>query len=260
VLLSQKKPDLPLRVKRGKNVVPPSVRGHVPTRVSRCEPSGWNRDVSPQPWSPKPVVYWCCQSRCSDRYHLPQMGLRHADSKLRSGNVEGYGTFSRYELPERPRPFVTPSFSSSSPGWPVRIGSTGGGVCESPAWDRYTWTKQGGTDPVWRPHLSPLGAASTASPRVSGSPLSTLLWPRVVSVVSNKEEILVPSWPAHRGHRRIYGVCLLYWGCFWTERDINNTSPSSPELRWLLFHGVVKWLYWMQDVNTQCCFSHDAVK
>lgn len=55
-----------------------------------------------------------------------------------------------------------------------------------------------------------------------------LLWLCVVSVVSNKEEILLPSWPAHSGHRKIYGVCLLHWGSIWAEPDINNTSPVHP--------------------------------
>lgn len=70
---------------------PPSVQGHAPTQLSRCGPSSWNRDMSPQPWGLKPVVYWCCQSPFSDQYQLPQMGLQQAESKLRSGYVEGYG-------------------------------------------------------------------------------------------------------------------------------------------------------------------------
>lgn len=40
-------------------------------------------------------------------------------------------------------------------------------------------------------YLSALGAARI--PRVSDSPLRSPLWLHVVSVVSNKEEILVPS-------------------------------------------------------------------
>lgn len=81
-----------------------------------------------------------------------------------------------------------------------------------------------GMDCVTTSQLSEQHAFPAIS-RVSDSPLRSPLWLHVVSVVSNKEEILVPSWPAHRGHRKIYGVCLLHRGCFWTEPDINNTSP-----------------------------------
>lgn len=203
--------------------------GPHPTQVSRCKPSGWNKDVSPQPWSLKPVVYWCCQSPCSDRYHLPQMGLQHTDSKLRSGYVEGYGTSEDMNclrgcdhLLHLPLKFI--SKLTCDEAWRV---------CESLVWELWgkctnTWTSTlEEMDCVTTSQLSEQHAFP-AIPRFSDSPLRSLLWRHVVSVVSNKEEILVPSWPAHRGHRKIYGVCLLHRGCFWTEADINNTSPVHP--------------------------------
>lgn len=70
---------------------------------------------------------------------------------------------------------------------------------------------------VWEEWIAgpELSAGGAFAARVSDSPLSSLLWQHVVSVVSNKEEILAPSRPPHRGRRRIYGVYLLHRGCFW---------------------------------------------
>lgn len=159
------------------------------------------------------------------------MGLQHADSKLRSGYVEGYGTSADMNRPRGcdhllhlPLKFI--SNLTCDEAW---------GVCESLVWELwgnapiYGQGRLGEMDCVTTSQLSEQ-RAFTAVLRVSDSPLRSLLWLHVVSVVSNKEEILVPSWPAHRGHREIYGVCLLYRGCFWTEPDINNTSPCTRAL------------------------------
>lgn len=60
------------------------------------------------------------------------------------------------------------------------------------------------TDSVKLSHCTPF-------PLVPDSARSFSLW---LDVASNKEEILVPLWPAHRGHREIYGVCLSRRECF----------------------------------------------
>lgn len=203
--------------------VPPSVQGHIPTQVSRCEPSGWNRDVSSQPWSLKPVVYWCCQSPCSDRYYLPSDGPSTRRLQIEVRICRGLWHSSRYELPERLQSFVTSSFKvhlQVDLWWSMEsLWVTSGRVMKKCA-------------NIWTSRLKEIDCVTTSQlseqhpfPAVSHSPLRYPLWLHVVSVVSNKEEILVPSWPAHRGHREIYGVCLLHSGCFWTEPDINNTSP-----------------------------------
>ena len=206
---------LALISKRGLNLlwvqkekrVPPSVQGHVPTQVSRCEPSGWNRDVSPQPWSLKPVVYWCCQSPCSDRYHLPSDGPSTRRLQIEVRICRGLWHFSRYELPERLRSFVTSSFKVHlrvDLWWSTEsLGVTCARVMRK-------------CTNIWTSRLEEMDCVSTsqlseqhtfwAIPCVSDSPLRSPLWVHVVSVVSNKEEILVPSWPAHRGHRGIYEV------------------------------------------------------
>lgn len=66
--------------------------------------------MSPQPWSLKPIVYWCCQIPCSDRYHLPSDGPSTRRLQIEVRICRGLWHFSRYELPERVRSFVTFSF------------------------------------------------------------------------------------------------------------------------------------------------------
>lgn len=57
--------------------------------------------MSPQPWSLKPIVYWCCQIPCSDRYHLPSDGPSTRRLQIEVRICRGLWHFGRYELPER---------------------------------------------------------------------------------------------------------------------------------------------------------------
>lgn len=182
--------------------------------------------MSPQPWSLKPIVYWCCQIPCSDRYHLPSDGPSTRGLQIEVRICRGLRHFSRYELPERVWSFVTSSFKvhlQVDLWWSMEsLWVTGVRVMSK-------------CNNIWTSRLEEMDCVTTsllaeehafsAIPHVSDSPLRSPLWLHVVSVVSNKEEILVPSWPAHRGHREIYGVCLPHRECFWSEPDINNISP-----------------------------------
>lgn len=139
----------------------------------------------------------------------PQMGLQCAASKLRSGYVEGLWHHSTYESPARVRSFVTSSFKVHLPVdlW-CSMESAEDGQCESYGQAPPPICGQAVYQNTTVCTLSLLFA------HVSDSPPRSPLWLHVVSVVSNKEEILVPLWPAHRGHREIYGVCLPHRECF----------------------------------------------
>lgn len=182
-----------------------------PAKVEMCL-------FSLEAWSLKPVVYWCRLSPRSDRYHCPQMGLQYADSKLRSGYLEGYSTSADMKCQTGCHHLLhlSPKFMSKltcDEAWGV--------------WECYEEMLQHadqsveGMDCVTTSQLSEQHAPAT----ISDWPLRSPLW---LHGLSNKEEILVASWPAHRGHRIIYGVCLLHRGCFWTVANINNTSPVQP--------------------------------
>lgn len=138
----------------------------------------------------------------------------------------GLWHFSRFELPGRLRSFVTSSFKVHlrvDLWWSMgTLRVTGGRVMRKRSYIRTSRRRE--MDCVTTSQLSQQHA-SPAIATLSDSPLRSPLWLHVGSVVSNKEEILVPFWPAHRGHREIYGVCLFRRGCFWTELDINNPSP-----------------------------------
>lgn len=144
------------------------------------------------------------------------MGLQHADSRLRSGYLEGYGApadmngwWVRHHSLVSPSEFIFELTCDEALG-----------LWESPVWGLWQnapiYGHAGGRKwIVWLPlsSLSPPPSPS-ALPTVSASPLRPPLWPHVVCVVSNKEEISASLWPAYRGHREIYGVCLLRRGSF----------------------------------------------
>lgn len=210
--------------------------------------------MSPQPWSLKPIVYWCCQIPCSDRYHLPSDGPSTRRLQIEVRICRGLWHFSRYELPERVWSFVTYSFKvhlQVDLWWSMEsLWATGGRVM-SKCSDIWTcWLEE--MDCVTT-SLHAEQHASSASPHVSDSPLRSPLWLHAVSVVSNKEEILVPSWPAHRGHREIYWVCLPHRECFWTEPNINNISP----VQWSCFGS--SFMPWSSDFIERKMWRHGVV-
>lgn len=203
----------------------------------------------------------------------PQMGLQTRRLQIEVRICRGLWRFSRHELPERLRSFVISSFKvhlqvdlwwSTGSLWVIGVRVMR--KCTRTRTSRLDEMDCVTTSQLSEPHAFPV------IPHVSHSPLRSPLWLHVVSAVSNKEEILVPSWPAHRGHRKIYGVCLLHTGCFWPEPHINNTSPvhhSSIDSSFMLwssdFVEFRMWLHayvftqWSQDITTySCTILHSA--
>lgn len=127
------------------------------------------------------------------------MGLQNTGSKLRSGYVEGYGTSPDMNCLSccDHLLYVPLKFISKVDLW----WSTGSLRVAKSYEEVLQFTDKSGLqemDCVTNSQVSEQHAFLDVS-SVSNSPQRCPLW---LCVVSNKEEILVPSWPAHRGHRK----------------------------------------------------------
>lgn len=215
--------------------------------------------MSPQPWSLKPIVYWCCQIPCSDQYHLPSDGPSTRRLQIEVRICRGLWHFSRYELPERVWSFVTSSFKvhlqvdlwwSMESLWVTGVRNMS--KCNN------IWTSRLEEMDCVTTSLLAEQHAFSAIPHVSDSPLRSPLWLHVVScflfLIKRKywclPDLLIGAIEKFMG-------CVFFRECFWTEPDINNISPvhqssfGSSFMSWssdlieckLWLHGVVSTWY-----------------
>lgn len=187
------------------------------TQVSRCEPL-WVKIET----CLLILEVWILLFIAAARF-LPQidtipslMGLQSADSKLRSGYVEGYGTSAVMNclrgcdhLLHLPLKFI------------FKL------TCEKAQrlFDSTLWRVMSDCVQTWAARLLFCSQHAFSSLRgFSDLPLRSVLLLHLVSAVSNKEKISVSSWPANRAAINL-GSVFCSQRMVGTEPDMNNKAP-----------------------------------